>query len=201
MPSEIYKILNNVADYTCLACGAYNCNSGSCVRCGSIQYGSPDYHASGLAKRDRLLSSLNPEQYAAHIADEQREARERDDKRIRERKEDERRQAADRKAEAARLAVTLPIRAHWEQQKKDEQAAWLRQIAKRVFIGGTCVLVVVLAVLAIRLADFSAAASWSGLLGTLAAAGGCYARSRCAPEAPARPSTAGSSYSRAPRSE
>jgi hypothetical protein len=201
MPSEIYKILNNAAEYTCLACGTHNCNSGSCVRCGSVQYGSPDYLASGLARRDRLLSSLSPEQYAAHIADKQREARETEDKRIRERKEDERRQAADRKTEAARLAVTLPIRARWKQQKMDEQTAWLRHISKRVLIVLACVLFVVLAFLAIRLADFSAAASWSGLLGTLAAAGGYYARSRCTPEAPARPSIAGSSHSRAPRSE
>jgi hypothetical protein len=201
MPSEIYKILNDAVDYTCLACGTYNCNSGICDRCRSIQYGSPEYVRSGLARRDRLLATLSPQQYAAYIANEQHETREKELRRIREREEDERRQARDRTAEAARLAVTLPLRARWEQQQKDELTARLRHIFKRVSIVVACVLLIAIAVCAIRLADLGAAALCSGVLGTLAAAGARFARSRRRPEAPVRPPASRSSYSRAPRSE
>lgn len=204
MPSEIYKILTNSADYRCLACGTYNCNDGVCERCRSIQYGSPAYARSGLAARDRLLATLTPEQYAEYIAKEQRESRDKELKRRLEQEEearrDARREKRDKQAEAARLAITLPLRARWEQQKHDEEAAWLRQVSRQVLIGLACVLSLAAAVYVILAADFDVAGMSSGLLGILAAAG-AYARSRPGPQAPVPPSVSGSAYSRAPRSQ
>jgi hypothetical protein len=200
MPSEIYKILNNAVDYTCLACGTYNCNRGICDRCRSIQYGSPEYAASGLAERDRLLATLSPQQYAEYLADERRKAREKELGRIRERQEEERREARERRAERERLAVTLPLRARWEQQKRDEQAARLRHASKRASIVVACALSIALAIFVIRLADLDVAASCTAVTVVLAAAGG-FARSRRGPQAPVRPAASGSAYSRAPRSE
>jgi hypothetical protein len=200
MPSEIYKILNNAVDYTCLACGTYNCNSGICDRCRSIQYGSPEYEASGLGKRDRMLATLSPQQYAAYIANERHEAREKELERIRERQEEERREARDRRAESERLRVTLPLRARWEQQKRDEQAARLRHASRRASIVVACALSIALAIFVIRLADLNVVASCSAVTVVLAAIGG-FARSRRGPQAPIRPAASGSSYSRAPRSK
>lgn len=200
MPTETYKILNNAADYICLACGTHNCNSGVCDRCQSIQYGSPAYASSSHAQPERLMATLGPQRYAAYIADEQRRRTEATRERERAARTEARRQARDQQAEAERLAVTLPLRARWEQQRQDERAARRRSVFVSASVIAACALTAAVAVVVVRLADLNDTASYSAVTVVLAAIGGGVRSWRRRPD-PLGPKVTGSSYSRAPRSE
>jgi hypothetical protein len=109
MHDNVYKILTNSADYMCLSCGTYNCNSGICDRCGSIQFGSPAY-----ARRVQIDKQHEEEQrlikehggYTAYLEKQER----------------------DRKFAEQRTAGLLRQRERHEQAERDRETAYAREL-------------------------------------------------------------------------
>jgi predicted nucleic acid-binding Zn-ribbon protein len=184
--------LESDVEYMCLRCGTYNCNSGKCLRCGSLQFGSPEYkrHAEREEERKRI-AKLSPEEFAEHQIKERRQER-----------EEATRQERERIAEQQRLAVTLPQRALWEQRQKEPHNAELVRLLKPL---GLVLAVVALAAIVCYLAPLAGLGTMSSwALGALPLSIGAAAirlgRNTKEPPPPPPPGEK-PTYSRAPRSD